>query len=268
MNLKKEQLNAIMQNALQQNRQQAPAQPAVPAQQTGASGSGGSVARGTGTKQAGISWGDYQRYENDYATWKQTGKHTDDYGTWANEGTLNQWKAIRDRARNGAQAALIGDRYYTLDKDRYSQYEKDYRYWKKTGKHTKGYETWADEDGLQTWKTIRDYNIGVRNGTNPSMELQGWINGLDPDVLQAVRQKYQSEWVYDVTDPEDMERQAQGLMPGDLENVFEITVNSNVYTYDFRDYINRLNNADEYFLYTARAAYTFSHYAKKFQEGQ
>ena len=62
--------------------------------------------------------------------------------------------------------------------------------------------------------------------------------------------------------------QAQGLMPGDLENVFEITINSNVYTYDFRDYINRLNNADEYFLYTARAAYTFSHYAKKFQEGQ
>lgn len=62
--------------------------------------------------------------------------------------------------------------------------------------------------------------------------------------------------------------ETQGLMPGDLENVFEITVNSNVYTYDFRDYINRLNNADEYFLYTARAAYTFSHFAKKFQEGQ
>ena len=62
--------------------------------------------------------------------------------------------------------------------------------------------------------------------------------------------------------------ETQGLMPGDLENVFEITVNSNVYTYDFRDYINRLYNADEYFLYTARAAYTFSHFAKKFQEGQ
>ena len=62
--------------------------------------------------------------------------------------------------------------------------------------------------------------------------------------------------------------ETQGLMPGDLENIFEITINSNVYTYDFRDYINRLNNDDEYFLYTARAAYTFSHYAKKFQEGQ
>lgn len=190
----------------------------APAGNTGSGGAGGknagiisrtlNKARGS----SGMSWGDYQKYEQDYNTWKQTGKHGADFGSWATDSGLSQWRAIRDRAKTGAQAALVGDRYYSMDKDTYGRYEKDYQYWKKTGKHTKDFDSWADQGQLDTWRTIRDYNIGVRSGKNPSMELQSTINGLDPEVLQLMGEQYRASWKYGTTE-EDAVRKAQGLPP-------------------------------------------------------
>ena len=175
--------------------------------------------RERGTKQgassspsSGISWKDYNRYEQDYNGWKTTGQHGADFGSWATDGGLQTWRSIRDRAKTGTQAALIGDRYYAMDKDTYGRYEKDYAVWKKTGKHSEGFDTWARQDELDNWRTIRDYNIGVRQGKNPSMELQSTINGLDPEVLRQVQETYRSSWKYGTTD-EDLVRKAQGLPP-------------------------------------------------------
>ena len=183
--------------------------------------------RERGTKQgassspsSGISWKDYNRYEQDYNGWKTTGQHGADFGSWATDGGLQTWRSIRDRAKTGTQAALIGDRYYAMDKDTYGRYEKDYAVWKKTGKHSEGFDTWARQDELDNWRTIRDYNIGVRQGKNPSMELQSTINGLDPEVLRQVQETYRSSWKYGTTD-EDLVRKAQGLPPKSKDKYYK-----------------------------------------------
>ena len=61
--------------------------------------------------------------------------------------------------------------------------------------------------------------------------------------------------------------ETQGLMPGDLESIFNITIGNNVYTYDFRDYIIRVDSVDTFFVATAKGAYAYSHFAKVYQEG-
>ena len=58
-----------------------------------------------------------------------------------------------------------------------------------------------------------------------------------------------------------------GLLPGDLEGVFVIKFNDVVYTYDFRDYMQRVGNVDSRFTPVACYAYAFSHYARIYQEG-
>lgn len=167
-----------------------------------------------------ISWQDYNKYEQDYDTWTKTGKHGADFDSWSTQSGLDAWRSIRDRQRNGTQAALIGDRYYTMDKDTYSRYEKDYKYWQKHKTHTADFDSWATEDGLENWKRIRDYNIGVKNGTNPSMELQGTINGLDQDVLSLMAEQYRASWKYGTTD-EDMARKAAGQPPKSKDKYYK-----------------------------------------------
>lgn len=205
---------------------------------TGGSGSGAPSLRtpttGSGTKTptttpapttqkssgGTMSWGDYNRYNQDYGTWSTTGQHVADYSTWSTPQGNNAYQLIANRVKNGAQVALIGDQYYAMDKGKYNQYEQDYKYWTKTHKHMPGFEQWSDDADLETWRTIRDYNIGVQSGQNPSMELQGFINGLDPQALEATRAAYQKDWSYDMTDPEDMARQAQGLPPKNKDKYY------------------------------------------------
>jgi len=183
-----------------------------------ATAAGGSSSRSGGS--SGISWSDYKKYENDYDTWQKTGRHTDDFGSWGTQAGLDTWRQIRDRKSNGTRAALIGDRYYAMDGATFNRYEDDYNTWKQTGKHSDGFGTWADQDALDTWRTIRDYNNGISSGKNPSMELQDTINGLDPEVLSAMQEGYRASWKYG-DDDEDRERQAAGMMPKNKEKFYE-----------------------------------------------
>ena len=183
-----------------------------------ATATGGSSSRSGGS--SGISWSDYKKYENDYDTWQKTGKHTDDFGSWGTQAGLNTWRQIRDRKSNGTRAALIGDRYYAMDGATFNRYEDDYNTWRQTGKHSDGFGSWATQDALDTWRTIRDYNNGISSGKNPSMELQDTINGLDPEVLSAMQEGYRASWKYG-DDDEDRERQAAGMMPKNKEKFYE-----------------------------------------------
>ncbi len=62
--------------------------------------------------------------------------------------------------------------------------------------------------------------------------------------------------------------ETQGLAPGDLENVFELSVGGNVYRYDFKDYIVRVDSVDSRFTETAKYAFAFSHFAKAYKTGE
>ena len=59
-----------------------------------------------------------------------------------------------------------------------------------------------------------------------------------------------------------------GLAPGALENVFVISIAQIDYRYDFKDFLRKVMNSDQYskFMSTAMGAYTFSHFSKKFRE--
>ena len=63
--------------------------------------------------------------------------------------------------------------------------------------------------------------------------------------------------------------ETQGLAPGDLESIFVISIGGNSYRYDFKDYLRKVIENDQYskFMTTAMSAYTFSHFAKQFKEG-
>lgn len=62
--------------------------------------------------------------------------------------------------------------------------------------------------------------------------------------------------------------ETQGLMPGDLQKIFEIKIGDKTYRYDYKDYMQRVKNIDNgRFEETAKYAYAFSYYSNKYQEG-
>lgn len=62
--------------------------------------------------------------------------------------------------------------------------------------------------------------------------------------------------------------ETQGLGPGALENVFEISIGGNVYKYDFKDYIVRVGSVEPRFVDTAKYAFAFSHFANMYKIGE
>ena len=62
--------------------------------------------------------------------------------------------------------------------------------------------------------------------------------------------------------------ETQGLAPGDLETVFEISIGGNVYKYDFKDYIERVGSVDSRFVDTAKYVYAYSHFARLYKTGE
>ena len=62
--------------------------------------------------------------------------------------------------------------------------------------------------------------------------------------------------------------ETQGLAPGDLETVFEISIGGNVYRYDFKDYIERVGSVDSRFVDTAKYVYAYSHFARLYKTGE
>lgn len=61
--------------------------------------------------------------------------------------------------------------------------------------------------------------------------------------------------------------ETQGLAPGELEQVFELSIGGSVYKYDFKDYIVRVGSVDPRFVDTAKYAYAFSHFANVYKTG-
>ena len=62
--------------------------------------------------------------------------------------------------------------------------------------------------------------------------------------------------------------ETQGLAPGELEQVFELSIGGSVYKYDFKDYIVRVGSVDPRFVDTAKYAYAFSHFANIYKIGE
>ena len=62
--------------------------------------------------------------------------------------------------------------------------------------------------------------------------------------------------------------ETQGLMPGDLQKIFEITIGGKTYRYDYKDYMMKVKSVDNgMFEETAKYAYAFSYFSNKYQEG-
>ena len=62
--------------------------------------------------------------------------------------------------------------------------------------------------------------------------------------------------------------ETQGLGPGALENIFEISIGGNVYKYDFKDFILRVGSVEPRFVDTAKYIYAFSHFANMYKIGE
>ena len=182
---------------------------------TGSTG-GGSGAGGTGsTGTYKMSADTYNRYETDYANWKKTGQHTADYSVWSNDNDLNAWKSIKNGKYRVAQVG--GDIYY-LDNNQYKQYGKDYDVWAKTGAHSSDYSTWGSDAGATAFKYIRDDENGYGN-------LNNFKASVDEDLLNAVAEKYRSQWgdkyYYDVSNYDDIVAMTAGQMPSYLRKKYK-----------------------------------------------
>ena len=61
--------------------------------------------------------------------------------------------------------------------------------------------------------------------------------------------------------------ETQGLLPGDLQKIFEITIGGKTYRYDYKDYMMKVKAIDNgKFEETAKYAYAFSNFANEYQE--
>lgn len=60
--------------------------------------------------------------------------------------------------------------------------------------------------------------------------------------------------------------ETQELMPGDIENIFVITVNGTMFRYDFKEYIQNCKASNNGFTNTAMSLYAFSRYSRLYKE--
>lgn len=175
--------------------------------------SGGNSYSGSGAYR--MSADQYDRYEQDYTTWKQTGQHTSGYSSWGNQRDLDTWKSIRD---GKVKSARVGNDIYYMDNDSYKRYTKDYDSWSRTGSHSADYGKWANNDGTTAFRYIRD----DANGYGGLNNLKA---SLDDELTKAVAEKYRSQWgdkyYYDVTNPDDIAAMNAGRMPTYLQRKYK-----------------------------------------------
>ena len=60
--------------------------------------------------------------------------------------------------------------------------------------------------------------------------------------------------------------ETQELMPGDIEDIFVITVNGTMFRYDFKEYIQNCKASNNGFTNTAMSLYAFSRYSRLYKE--
>ena len=177
----------------------------------------GQIGQKSATQSSGYKFSadKYNQYENDYQTWSTTGKNTPGFTSWSNQKDLDTWKSIRD---GKVKAAKVGNDYYVLSNDDYKKYSKDYDVWQKTGKHSKGFEDWSNNDAIEAFRYIRD----DANGYGGLNNLKA---SLDDELTRAVAEKYRSQWgdkyYYDVTNPDDIAAMNAGQMPAYLRRKYK-----------------------------------------------
>lgn len=141
------------------------------------------------------------------------------------------------------------------------------------------YTVAAPETEDLTIKLIGNDNLGLKYYgasllCSSQMKMRFYFEVTDVDAFHAISgtasfKGVSLKFVDRIVDGRELVYiETQGLNPGDLENIFEISIGGNTYRYDYRDYLRKVIENDQYykFMYTAMAAYSFSHFAKAYQE--
>lgn len=135
------------------------------------------------------------------------------------------------------------------------------------------YYAQPDPDKM-TIKDIANDDIGLAYAANSVLctsqtKIRFYFRITDQTKFNALTSSYpELKFVSKNVNGEDLVYlETPGLKAGELENVIKINIGGHDYTYDFRDYISRVNDLDYNFSFVSKYMYLYSRYARIYQEG-